>query len=93
MQLADGIIINYVDDGAIILDSNNGVYFQLNRSAAIILEGLLSGMLKEEIYQNIFSDTGVDEREVFKDIESMVARMSEAGFFIEGDRYGYSSRS
>lgn len=93
MQLADGIIINYVDDGAIILDSNNGVYFQLNRSAAIILEGLLSGMLKEEIYQNIFSDTGVDEREVFKDIESMVARMSEAGFFIEGDRYGYSGRS
>ena len=86
MQLADGIIINYVDDGAIILDSNNGVYFQLNRSAAIILEGLLSGMLKEEIYQNIFSDTGVDEREVFKDIESMVARKSEAGFFIEVDR-------
>lgn len=85
MRLGEGVILSHVDDGAIVLDSNRGVYFRLNRTASFILEGLLSGQSREEMSRRMSVSMEVDEREALNDIDSIVAQMSEAGFFIGGD--------
>lgn len=80
MRLAEGIILSHVDDGAIVLDSNRGVYFRLNRTASSVLEMLLSGLSKEETAKRISVSMEADEGEVLNDIDSIVAQMSEASF-------------
>ena len=84
MRLAEGIILSHVDDGAIVLDSNRGVYFRLNRTASSVLEMLLSGLSKEETAKRISVSMEVDEGEVLND--RLWSRTDVRGeFFVGGD--------
>lgn len=75
-RLAGSARIRRVGDEAIIVDIDRGLYYSLNESATIMVEGLVAGLSKRDIVSEILAHFGSeDESRIANDIDSLVASL------------------
>lgn len=70
------------DDGVALLDERTGRYWQLNRSGALILNGLFNGDTPHQIADNLTRQYEVSRDEAVRDVTALVAELSDAALVI-----------
>ncbi|WP_420329967.1 PqqD family protein [Rothia halotolerans] len=73
-------MVSPVGDGAIIFDSRNGKYSQVNATGLRILEGVIAGNCVEEIIEKIASEFDIAWSVVERGVLSCLVGMSQRGW-------------
>ncbi len=67
-----------MDDGSLLLlEPNNGFYFELNGVSALIFEGIGKGKNRKDIIQNIRSIYDVDDSIIGQDYDDFIIQLLE----------------
>lgn len=77
-QVAQGVLGEAVEDEVILLDSKNGLYFELNNTGALIWSGLADGQPLKAIHTNIMDKFAVDEESARRDLNGLVSELESA---------------
>ncbi|MBL1227909.1 PqqD family protein [Enterococcus sp. BWB1-3] len=65
------------DDGAIVLDKNRGIYFQVNASGVSMLEGLSKGLTVDELALQLETLFSLDKAQAETDVAEFMALLKE----------------
>ncbi|WP_329787355.1 lasso peptide biosynthesis PqqD family chaperone [Lentzea sp. DG1S-22] len=66
------------EDGMVVLDERTGRYWQLNPTAAYVLERLAAGDTADQIAERIAASAGVDVADVRSDVDVFVGHLRSA---------------
>ncbi|SDP57031.1 lasso peptide biosynthesis PqqD family chaperone [Lentzea jiangxiensis] len=66
------------EDGMVVLDERTGRYWQLNSTAAYVLERLTAGDTADQIAERIAASAGVDVADVRSDVDVFVGHLRSA---------------
>ena len=66
------------EDGMVVLDERTGRYWQLNPTAAYVLERLTAGDTADQIAERIAASAGVDVADVRSDVDVFVGHLRSA---------------
>jgi hypothetical protein len=77
--LYEHVTVAETDYGAVLLDQKTGRYWQLNPTAALIIDTLLAGGSDDAAARAVASRFDVDEQRVREDIAELLERMTAAG--------------
>lgn len=72
------------EGGKFLLDVDKGVYWHLNSTALVLLEGLTTGRSLDEVATAVAAAAGVDEERVRADCAVLLADLRRARL-VEGD--------
>ncbi|GAA2734243.1 lasso peptide biosynthesis PqqD family chaperone [Streptomyces nogalater] len=67
------------DDGLVLLDERGGRYWQLNTTAAAILEHLARGSDPRATAEHLVSRYGIDQKQAEADVRAFLGRLRSAG--------------
>lgn len=69
-------IINQ-DDGAMVLDKGRGIYFQVNASGVVMLEGLSKGLTIEELVSKLETLFSINKAQAEVDVADFMTLLKE----------------
>ncbi len=81
-KLASEQEFEYDRESAVIIDLNNGEFFELNEVANIILSGLIENKSIIEIQNEITAEYDIPEDTVLNDIKSFESQMIKKGVIV-----------
>jgi Coenzyme PQQ synthesis protein D (PqqD) len=87
MRLSQNVRTVTNSDGGVLLDLHQGKMFQLNSTAATILEDLANGVVERGIAARISERCGIDLALASADVRSFLASLEDYGLLEEGDRH------
>ncbi|WP_432137019.1 MULTISPECIES: lasso peptide biosynthesis PqqD family chaperone [unclassified Streptomyces] len=65
--------------GTVLLDQRDGVYWELNPTAALVVRTLLAGGEVAEAADAVVREFDVDRAEALEDVEALVAQLRGSG--------------
>ncbi len=77
--LAPDVSMVGTEYGGVLLDQVRGVYWQLNRTGAQVLDGLLRGEGPQQVAQRLAAEHGEGGAQVHEDVRALIRAMAEAG--------------
>ncbi|GAA3838193.1 hypothetical protein GCM10022243_00850 [Saccharothrix violaceirubra] len=77
------VTMTRADDGMVVLDERTGRYWQLNHSAAYMLERLVDGDTVDQVAEHVAASAGVDTADVRSDVDAFIGRLRHAGLIAE----------
>lgn len=83
LKLRDGVFLAEIEYGTALLDEDNGYYWNLNPSAALILQTLLSGQTPAHAAEELTRQYAVDLQSAHQDVQELVGELRLAGL-VEG---------
>ncbi|MFE7588831.1 lasso peptide biosynthesis PqqD family chaperone [Kitasatospora sp. NPDC057512] len=83
-QLRPDVTLTPTDDGAVLLDERSGRYFQLNRTALLVLRSLLDGRTAEEAAADLGARYPVTADRARADVERLHETLRTAGLVTGG---------
>lgn len=78
MRLRPEIATTDTDDGVVMLDERSGRYWQLNRTATLMLHALLRGAPPERIAEDLATRHHIDRQRVEHDIGALIDHLHNA---------------
>jgi hypothetical protein len=78
-RLRPDVSMAETDYGLVLLDGRNGEYWQLNDTAAQIVQRLLDGHSPDEVVRFLVSEYEVTSADAERDVAELVAGMLESG--------------
>lgn len=72
------VTMTRADDGMVVLDERTGRYWQLNQTAAYVLERLAAGDTAGQIADRVAETAGADVADVRPDVDAFVAGLRAA---------------
>lgn len=83
LTLPDTVVLNRVDDEAMVLDTKSGRYYGLNEVATQMLEGLLAGRSQADVVAGIAARYEADAARIATDLDRLLADLRERGLVDE----------
>ena len=83
LKLRNGVSTADTDYGIVLLDEDNGQYWNLNPTAALVLRTLLDGGTPEQAVQELTGQYAVDADTASRDIQDLVSELHSAGLVGE----------
>lgn len=82
VQLREGVIIQAVDDEAVLLDTVSETYFALNPTGHEALDLLLSGVAWEAMVAELADAYEAPEAEIEADVRALVSELTALGLVV-----------
>lgn len=79
LKLSDGVFLAEIEYGIAMLDENSGQYWNLNPTAALILQTLLDGGTPAHAAEEISKQYEVDIDSASQDVRELIAELRSAG--------------
>jgi hypothetical protein len=83
LKLRDGVSTADTDYGLMLLDEDSGEYWNLNPTAAAVLQTLLDGGTPEQAVQELTGQYSVDADDASRDVQDLVGELQSAGLVRE----------
>jgi hypothetical protein len=83
LELRDGVSTANTDYGVMLLDEDSGQYWNLNPTAAVVLQTLLDGGSPQQAVQELTSQYSVDAGTASRDVQDLVAELHSADLLRE----------
>ncbi|MFE7636455.1 lasso peptide biosynthesis PqqD family chaperone [Kitasatospora sp. NPDC057518] len=83
-QLRPDVTLTPTDDGAVLLDERSGRYYQLNRTALLVLRSLLDGRTAEETAADLSARHPVTADRARADVDRLHETLRTAGLVTAG---------
>ncbi|MFF2618040.1 lasso peptide biosynthesis PqqD family chaperone [Kitasatospora sp. NPDC058046] len=83
-QLRPDVTLTPTDDGAVLLDERSGRYYQLNRTALLVLRSLLDGRTAEETAADLSARHPVTADRARADVDRLHETLRTAGLVTGG---------
>jgi hypothetical protein len=83
MELRAGVSTAETDYGVVLLDEDSGQYWNLNPTAAVVLQTLLDGGSPQQAVQELTSQYSVDAGTASRDVQDLVAELHSADLLRE----------
>ena len=83
LKLRNGVSTADTDNGIVLLDEDNGQYWNLNPTAALVLRTLLDGGTPEQAVQELTGQYAVDADTASRDVQDLVSELHSAGLVGE----------
>jgi hypothetical protein len=83
LKLRNGVSTADTDYGIVLLDEDNGQYWNLNPTAALVLRTLLDGGTPEQAVQELTGQYAVDADTASRDVQDLVSELHSAGLVGE----------
>lgn len=84
LKLRDGVSLAEIEYGIALLDEDNGQYWNLNPSGALILQALLAGQSPARAAEELTRQYEVDLQSAQQDVQELVDQLRSAGVVVEG---------
>jgi hypothetical protein len=81
-RLRPEISVAQTDYGMVLLDGRSGEYWQLNDTAALIVQRLLDGHSPADVAQFLTSEYEVERTDAERDIAALVTSLKENGMAL-----------
>ncbi|KOG77537.1 MULTISPECIES: lasso peptide biosynthesis PqqD family chaperone [Streptomyces] len=78
MKLRKGIAVTTTEYGGVLLDENDGSYWQLNDTSVIVVDTLAAGHTPEIAVERIVAAFDVERAEAESDVAEMTRQLVEA---------------
>lgn len=82
MRLHPDVISTDTDDGTVLLNERTGRYWQLNKTGARVLQGLLDGQEAAGIAAELADRYGIGLQQAERDVTAVIERLSGAKLVI-----------
>ncbi len=79
LKLRGGVFLAEVEDGTALLDEDQGQYWSLNPTGALVLQTLLAGGTADEAARALVAEYGVDQGTAERDVGELVDELCSAG--------------
>lgn len=79
VSLDDDVHCALLEDSAVLLDSEKGLYFSANETGAAILRGMLAGHTPAEIIRQLMAEFDCEEAQARQDTLHFLAKLQQAG--------------
>jgi hypothetical protein len=83
MRLREGVSTAETDYGITLLDEDNGEYYNLNPTGALVLRTLLDGGSRAQAVERLTVDYAVDDDTAARDVADLVDNLRSAGLLEE----------
>jgi hypothetical protein len=83
LKLRDGVSTADTDYGIALLDQDNGEYWNLNPTGALVLRTLLDGGTQAQAVRELTEQHAVDADTASRDVEELVDGLHSAGLVVE----------
>lgn len=83
LRLAEDIRLTETEQGAVLLDTRRGKYFQLNPTAVYTLRGLLDGAELPEVVARLAGHYQTDPERITADVTRVLTDLRAAKLVIE----------
>jgi hypothetical protein len=80
VEISPYVIVSPVENGAIVFDSKEGKYSQVNMTGFRVLEGIIAGHSFEGIVEKIAAEFDISWIMVERDVRSCIVDMSRRGW-------------
>ncbi|WP_031052721.1 lasso peptide biosynthesis PqqD family chaperone [Streptomyces sp. NRRL F-5702] len=78
MKLRKGIAVTTTEYGGVLLDENDGSYWQLNDTSVIVVDTLAAGHTSEIAVERIVAAFDVERAEAESDVAELTRQLVEA---------------
>jgi hypothetical protein len=85
LRLRDGVSSADTDYGIVLLDEDSGRYWNLNPTAALVLQTLLDGGTTKQAVRRLTERYAVDAAAAGRDVRELVDRLHSAGLLEQRD--------
>jgi coenzyme PQQ synthesis protein D (PqqD) len=79
LKLRDGVSTADTDYGTVLLDEDSGQYWNLNPTAALVLQKMLDGCTAAQAVQQLTEQYAVDADSAGRDVQELVEGLRSAG--------------
>jgi Coenzyme PQQ synthesis protein D (PqqD) len=86
LKLRDGVSSAGTDYGTVLLDEDSGQYWNLNPTAALVLQTLLAGGTPDQAVQKLTEQYAVDADSAGRDVQELLEGLRSAGLVERSDR-------
>lgn len=83
IDFIDEVVLSTVEDELILIDQSRGRYYAANRSASLIIHGLLHRSDIEDIARSIASEHDVQVNTVISHVEAVIHTLTNFGLILE----------
>ena len=70
-------VFRALDSGAVILNAENGDYFQLNATGRLLWESIESGATREEMVARLVDEFGAPKEDAARDVSEFLQALEE----------------
>jgi hypothetical protein len=81
-KLRDGVSLANIDQGIAVLDEDNGQYFELNPTGALVLQTLIDGGTSDQAAQQLSTQYAVDLATASQDVTALLEQFRSAGLVL-----------
>jgi hypothetical protein len=79
LRFGDNVSTAETDYGAVLLDEQAGVYWELNPTATLVVRTLLDGGEETDAAAALVREFDIDQAQALRDVETLVGRLRNSG--------------
>ncbi|MFH8658949.1 lasso peptide biosynthesis PqqD family chaperone [Streptomyces afghaniensis] len=79
LRFGDNVATAETDYGAVLLDEQAGVYWELNPTATLVVRTLLDGGEETDAAAVLVREFDIDQAQALRDVEALVGRLRNSG--------------
>lgn len=79
VRLRTGVVTQMIDGGMLLLDTERGTYYDLNRSGSLMLQQLLDGASVAQTIASVQAEFQIQDRRIAADLDSLLQQLQHAG--------------
>jgi hypothetical protein len=79
LRFGDNVSTAETDYGAVLLDEQAGVYWELNPTATLVVRTLLDGGEETDAAAALVREFDIDQAQALRDVETLVGRLRHSG--------------
>lgn len=79
VRLRTGVVTQMIDGGMLLLDTERGTYYDLNRSGSLMLQQLLDGASVAQTIASVQAEFQIQDRRIAADLDCLLQQLQHAG--------------
>ncbi|WP_197523418.1 lasso peptide biosynthesis PqqD family chaperone [Actinokineospora pegani] len=83
IRLHERFTVAPTEYGSVLLDRSSGRYFQLSRTATVVVDELVEGRTVEETVGVLHARYGVDPQVAARDVAALLARLRDDSVVVD----------
>ena len=84
VRLNNALHCAHLEDSAVLLDSEKGLYFSVNATGATILQGLQQGLSPAAVVDQLMAEYDCDKTQATEDTLAFLNALQQAGLIQSG---------
>lgn len=82
-SIPENISWKNLESGIVLLDLVNGAYYTLNKTATVIMQGVLDGKTEQDIIAIIMKEYDCEEARATNDVQEQLAFLINEGLLVK----------